>query len=536
MAMISAKPHPAPAEVQARWRDAGIWSDETLVDRLLATSLAPEQTVLVDHDVRLTRADVHRESTRIASALRARGIGSGDVVCWQLPNWWEAVVLCWGILQVGAIASPITPNLREREVGFVLQQTQPKLVVIPDEFRGTRYSDLLSRTGYDGEVIRVRGAGTFRTELLAGKPAIVGPPNVTVDDPAVILWTSGTTSEPKGVVHTHQSLRVEADGIAAAHAMKAGESLLLPMPVTHVAGLTYGILLPVTSSINAVLMDVWDPGVGLELVERERIAVMISTPVFMRSMIDHSDFTRADTSSLRLFSLGGAGVAPSMVREGASSFGGPNGCWCKRTYGSTEYPTLSTGRLGDDLEHDATTDGALIGPAEVRVVDVATRADVPAGAAGELLVRGPEMFSGYLDPELDSSAIDTAGWFRTGDLATFDGEYLTIVDRLKDVIIRGGENISAAEVEALLSSHPAVIEAACVASPDPLMGERVCAYVITRRGVSVTLDELRAHALDAGLARFKLPERLELRDELPRTASGKVTKAPLRAEQRQLRN
>jgi cyclohexanecarboxylate-CoA ligase len=307
--------------------------------------------------------------------------------------------------------------------------------------------------------------------------------------------------------------------------------MLLPMPVTHVAGLTYGVLLPVTFGVAAVLMDVWEPGVGLQLLEHERVNVMISTPVFMRSMIDHIAFESTNTGALRLFSLGGAGVAPAMVREGARSFGGPGGCWCKRTYGSTEYPTLSTGRLGDDLAHDATTDGVLIGPAEVRIVDPATGADLEPGAAGELLVRGPEMFVGYLDASLDDDAFADGGWFRTGDLATFDGTYLTIVDRLKDVIIRGGENISAAEVEALLASHPAVVEAACVAMPDELMGERVCAYVITRDGAEVTLDALRSHLLERGLARFKLPERLEVRVGLPRTASGKVQKAPLREEQ-----
>jgi cyclohexanecarboxylate-CoA ligase len=243
----------------------------------------------------------------------------------------------------------------------------------------------------------------------------------------------------------------------------------------------------------------------------------------MRSMIDHPDFSATDTSHLRLFSLGGAGVAPSMVREGATAFGGPKGCWCKRTYGSTEYPTLSTGRAGDHPERDATTDGVLIGPAEVRIVD------------GELLVRGPEMFVGYLDPSLDEAAFAADGWFRTGDLATFDGEYLTIVDRLKDVIIRGGENVSAAEVEALLASHPDVVEAACVATPDQLMGERVCAYVIARDGADVSLASLRDHLTARGLARFKLPEQLELRAELPRTASGKVQKAPLRDEQRAVR-
>ena len=301
---------------------------------------------------------------------------------------------------------------------------------------------------------------------------------VSVDDPALILWTSGTTSDPKGVVHTHQSLRVEADTIAAAHEMQPGESLLLPMPVTHVAGLTYGILLPVTSAITTVLMDVWEPGRALELVEQEHVAVMISTPVFMRTMIDHPSFERTERDSVRMFSLGGAGVAPAMVREGAAAFG----CWCKRTYGSTEYPTLTTGRFGDTLERDSTTDGPLIGAAELRIVDPKTLADVPAGTPGELLARGPEMFVGYLDPALDADAFVDGGWFRTGDLAVYDGEYLTIVDRLKDIIIRGGENISAQEVEALLVTHPAVADAACVAMPDPVMGEKVCAYVIPAPG------------------------------------------------------
>jgi len=327
-------------------------------------------------------------------------------------------------------------------------------------------------------------------------------------------------------VHTHQSLRVEADTIAAAHAMRAGESLLLPMPITHVAGLTYGVLLPVTSAITAVLMDTWEPGRALDLVERERIAVMISTPVFMRTMIDHPAFERTDRRSLRLFSLGGAGVAPAMVREGARAFD----CWCKRTYGSTEYPTLTTGRAGDDPERDARTDGPVIGAGEVRIVDPQTLADVPGGTPGELLVRGPEMFVGYLDRALDTEAFVHDGWFRTGDLAVFDGEYLTIVDRLKDIIIRGGENISAQEVEAALTTAPDVAEAACVAMPDPVMGERVCAFVIPRDGATPTLDELRAHLLERGLARFKLPERLEVRAALPRTASGKVQKAPLRRE------
>jgi cyclohexanecarboxylate-CoA ligase len=515
--------HPAPAELRARWRAQHIWTDETLLDRL--ASVRGDSLAIVDGDVRLTVSDLRSRSTLVAAALSERGVGPRSVVAWQLPNWWEAVVLCWAIWRCGAISSPITPSLGAHEVGFILARTAAGLVVVPRSFRGTDYPALVRAAGFEGEVLVVRD-GSPLPESSRGGPSV----DVAVDDPAVILWTSGTTSEPKGVVHTHQSLRVEADSIAAAHAMRPGESLLLPMPVTHVAGLTYGVLLPATNAITTVLMDTWEPGRALELVAREAIAVMISTPVFMRTMIDHASFDATDRTSVRMFSLGGAGVAPAMVREGAQAFD----CWCKRTYGSTEYPTLTTGRFGDTLERNATTDGPLIGAAELRIVDPDALTDVPDGSPGELLARGPEMFVGYLDAALDDDAFVDGGWFRTGDLAVYDGEYLTIVDRLKDIIIRGGENISAQEVEALLVTHPLVAEAACVAMPDPVMGEKVCAYVLVVADSALTLDDVRAHLLAHGLARFKLPERLEVRDSLPRTASGKVQKSPLREELRQL--
>jgi cyclohexanecarboxylate-CoA ligase len=512
--------HPAPAEVRARWRAQHIWTDETLLDRLAAVD--GESLAFVDGAVRVTIADRRARSRSVAGGVRERGVLPGSVVAWQLPNWWEAVVLCWAIWRCGAVASPITPTLGAHELGFILSRTDAQLVVVPRTFRGTDYPALVRAAGFTGEVIEVRG-GSSLPEGTAAPDA-----DISVDDAAVILWTSGTTSDPKGVVHTHQSLRVEADTIAAAHEIQPGESLLLPMPVTHVAGLTYGILLPVTSGITTVLMDVWEPGRALGLVAQEDVAVMISTPVFMRTMIDHPSFANAERGSVRMFSLGGAGVAPAMVREGADAFA----CWCKRTYGSTEYPTLTTGRFGDTLARDSATDGPLIGDAELRIVDPKTLVDVPPGTPGELLARGPEMFVGYLDAALDADAFVDGGWFRTGDLAVYDGEYLTIVDRLKDIIIRGGENISAQEVEALLVTHPAVADAACVAMPDPVMGEKVCVYVIPAPDAAPTLDDVRTHLLAHGLARFKLPERLELRSSLPRTASGKVQKSPLRDELR----
>lgn len=520
---------PVPEAVRERWRAAGAWTDETLLDRFAARSdTDAHRELIVDRDRRFTGADLRAGATRVAAALQAEGIASGDVVFYQLPNWWESAMLAWGVLLAGAVASPLTPTLRHAEVAFVLEQTDARLAVVPATFRGFDHAAMLGEIGFDGTT------WTARTGALDEILAIAAPDNrpVTVDvsDAALLLWTSGTTAQPKGVVHSHQSLREEADSLAAAHAFEEHDRQLLPMPMTHVAGFTYGVLMPACIGVPAVLMDVWEPGGALRIVEAERISVMISTPVFVRSMIDHADFATSDTSTIRLLSLGGAGVAPATVREGAARFGPEGGCWCKRTYGSTEYPTLTTGRLGDDPERQATTDGVIIGPAEVRIVDPITLVDVAEGAAGELWARGPEMFSGYLDADLDSAAFAPDGWFRTGDLATYVDGYLTIVDRLKDIVIRGGENISAAEVEHALLSHPAVADCAVVAVPDAVMGERACAFVIPRGDVPPTLADLAAHVAAQGLAPFKRPERLELRDSLPRTPSGKVQKGLLRDE------
>jgi cyclohexanecarboxylate-CoA ligase len=522
---------PVPDAVQESWRAAGAWTDETLVDRLheLAAPRDGARELIIDRDVRLTGSELFARATRVAAALQATGIRPGAVVVYQLPNWWESAALAWGILLAGAIASPLTPTLRHAEVAFVLEQTGARIAVVPYSFRGFDHAAMLADIGFDGTTWTSR---TGALDDILGDDGAVDAPGApaTAADAALVLWTSGTTSQPKGVVHTHQSLRHEADSLGVAHAFVEHDRQLLPMPMTHVAGFTYGVLMPVCLRVPAVLMDVWDPGRALRIVERERITVMISTPVFVRSMIDHPDFAATDTTTVRLLSLGGAGVAPATVREGAKSFGGTGGCWCKRTYGSTEYPTLTTGRAGDDPELQATTDGMLIGPAELRIVDPSTGLDVGAGHAGELWARGPEMFNGYLDAELDEAAFAVDGWFRTGDLATYENGYLTIVDRLKDIVIRGGENISAAEVEHALLSHPAVADCAVVAVPDAVMGERACAFVIPSGDEPPTLAALATHIASLGLAPFKRPERLELRDALPRTPSGKVQKGPLRDE------
>ncbi len=442
-------------------------------------------------------------------------------MCFQLPNWWEAVAFCWAVWRCGAIASPITPALRGHEVGFILRQTGARHIAVPARLPWHRLRAAwcarpasTATSSCSGDRGRKRSDG-------ADTPPV---PAVDVDDIALILWTSGTTSEPKGVVHTHQSLRVEADTIAAAHAMAAGESLLLPMPITHVAGLTYGVLLPITSAITTVLMDTWEPGRALELVEREHIAVMISTPVFMRTMIDHPSFA---SSRPQLAAHVLARRRRRRARDGARGRARIR-LLVQAHVRLDRVPDAHDRAAGDDPERDATTDGPLIGAAELRIVDPTTLADLPPGTPGELLARGPEMFVG-----LSRRGARRAGIRRRrlvphrrprglrrrvpDDRRPAEGHHHP---RRREHLGPGGRGRCSSPI-------PTIAEAACVAMPDAVMGEKVCAFVIASPGHAPVLEAVRAHLVERGLARFKLPERLEIREALPRTASGKVQKSPL---------
>ena len=389
----------------------GVWTDETLLDRLGARRRRHAR------DRRRRRApDGRRPPRAVGARSRPRcasaACGPATSSCGSCRTGGKRVVLCWAVWRCGAIASPITPTparargrLHPRQTGARARRRAARRSAAPTTRRCSRDA------GFDGD-------GDRGARRRARCPTSAAPPpavDVDVDDAAVILWTSGTTSEPKGVVHTHQSLRVEADTIAAAHDMRAGEALLLPMPITHVAGLTYGVLLPVTSAITAVLMDTWEPGRALELVEREHDRGD-DQHAGVHAHDDRSPrrSRRPTRTSVRLFSLGGAGVAPAMVREGARAFG----CWCKRTYGSTEYPTLTTGRLGDDPERDATTDGAADRrgrAAHRRPRDARRRARPARRASCSRAAR--RCSSATSTPRSTPTSFVDGGWFRTGDLA-----------------------------------------------------------------------------------------------------------------------
>jgi len=298
---------------------------------------------------------------------------------------------------------------------------------------------------------------------------------------------------------------------------------LNPTPAGHIQGFNF-LTRPMFWNVPMVMMERWDADTAAALVQRLRIEQSGGPPFFLMSILEAAQRGGHDISSLKLFGLGGAAVTPEHVHLAAR-----HGITSGRSYGSTEHSTVSTFRCDDPLEIRATTDGRLLPGTAVRIVDEEDR-EVPCGEEGEILLQGPEQFVGYLDPKHDAESFTADGWFRSGDIGRLDTQgYLTITDRKKDLIIRGGENISSMEVEGILMRHPAVLEATVVAMPDAKYGEKVCACVIAKPGSSITLEEVVAHFATAGCAKQKTPEKLVILSELPRTPSGKVRKAELRA-------
>jgi cyclohexanecarboxylate-CoA ligase len=457
-----------------RWASAGgPWGVHTL-DTALAGGAAVEARV-----------------SAVAGGLRELGVGRGSAVAWQLTNGPDPIALfraCW---RLGAVAVPVHHLAGPADVASILDRVQPAVFL--------RGRDPLPV----GPAVR-RGRGLAR-------PA----------DLAVALATSGSTGTPKLALHTHRALLHKVRVMTAVHRLGPDDCTLLAAPLAHISGLLNGVLLT-ASGMRSVPLARWDPAEALDLIERERVTFMIGPPAFFVSLVDDPGFIPEKVRSLRQISCGGAGVTPAFVRSTSEALG----CRVKRTYGSTEAPTVTTSTLDDPAERAATTDGRPVGEVELRVVDP-DGVDRSPGEAGELWVRGPELFVGYDDTTTTAAAFADGGWFRTGDVATLDDEgWLTIVGRSKDVIIRGGENIAAAELEAVLEAHPDVRQAAVVGMPHRRLGEQVCAFVVARNPFD--LSTCRRWFEDQGVTRFKWPERVEQLTALPLLPAGKPDRAALR--------
>ncbi len=510
--------------LRREYRRRGYWLPETLPQRFgRVCAENRDRVALVDGDRRLTFTDMETLVGRMAAHLTLLGVGPGDVVSWQLPNWWEAVVVHHATVRLGAVSNPLSATFRARELRFVLAEARPKVLFAPWSFRGFGHADLAVRLRKEiaglEHVVSVRGGSpeTLGSDALLGEasggelPRLPGDPSAV----ALLLYTSGTTGDPRGVLHSHETLLYEIRSLREVHELTTADRYLGGAPVAHVAGLVYGVLMPFVLGTSTVFLDRWDPGQALELIERERATFQTGPPTLLQTLAFEPSAAWSDVSSFRLFSTGGATIAPDMVREAEHRLG----CVVKRAYGSTEAPTLTATGVDDSPEARLETDGRSIGPAEIRIVD------------GEIQARSPEVFLGYRNPALDVEAFDEEGWFRTGDLGEIGGDgCLRVTGRLNDVIIRGGENISAREIEDLLLEHPSVADVAVVGVPDPVLGERACAFVVPRDGAIVTFEQVVGFLREREIAPQKLPERLELRPALPKTATGKVMKAALRAE------
>jgi cyclohexanecarboxylate-CoA ligase len=473
---------------------------------------------VVDDRGRLDAAGLERAVAALAGALRASGVRRRQVVAWQLPNSAAGILLyraCW---RLGAIAAPLHHRLGGAEVEAAARQVDPVLVVAAS---GMPAAELPG-----ARVVEPPGAHHRLLELLStGAPVDRGSVALSPGDLAVTLFTAGSSGVPKAALHTHRGLGYKAATMIQVHGLHQGDAVLMPAPLAHVSGLLNGVLIPSLASIPCVLMDSWDPEIGLARIESEQVSFMGAPPVFFTQMAASASFKPGRVASLRLISTGGASVSPAFVEATAAAFE----CRVKRTYGSTEAPTITTSGPDDPVERARHTDGRVVGEAEIEVHDPDTGAPLDRGRTGELWLRGPELFVGYADPALTTRAVGRPGtWFRTGDLGVLDDEgWLQVVGRTSDIIIRAGENISASEVEAVLEAHPAVRHAVAVAVPDPVVGERVAAFVETDSPFD--LEECRAWFSQRGVTRFKTPEYVVRLDSLPVLAAGKPDRAALRA-------
>ena len=463
-----------------------------------------------------TFRDVEVEARRLAAGLKARGVGPGDVVALQLPNWKEAASAFWASTFLGAVTVPIVHFYGRKELTHILGTAQPRVFITAEEFGRMKFQpDLCADIPIVGLVGDTRDellVGEHYDELLADEP-LDGTVGTDPGNPALIAFTSGTTSNPKGVVHSHQTLGFETRQLLQNYPVERGRQLTAT-PVGHFIGMLGAFLIPVLEGASIDLCDVWDPGMVLKLIESDGLSIGGGPPYFVTSLLDHPDCTPEHMSHFTTVGLGGSTVPAAVTRRLADM-----GMFVFRSYGSSEHPSITGSAPTAPEDKRLYTDGNARPGVEIRL-----------GPDGEIFSRGPDLCLGYTDPELTAKAFDQDGWYRTGDVGVLDDDgYLTITDRKADVIIRGGENISALEVEEVLLGMPSVIEAVVVAALDERLGERAAAVLRVKAGHPMpTLDDVREHFKRAGVAAQKWPEELHQVDDYPRTASGKVQKFRVR--------
>ena len=525
----------------ARMRELGFWGDTTISDYFgAAVAKSPERLAVVERRVAsanrtaLTYADLSDRVDRIASAFMRLGVGPGDVVSIQLPNWWQFIAVHLAAMKIGAVTNPLMPIFRSRELAFMLALAESKVLIAPEEYRGFSYGPMVQELRATIPTLQhaffVDGTGADGFEaLLQGAPAEDLARRVDADAICQILFTSGTTGEPKGVMHTSNTLWGDVRPRVARLGLTGDDVVYMPSPLAHQTGFLVGILMPVLLGTTSVLQDTWNGDRAVEIMRDEAVTFTMASTPFLLDLTEAVERSGTIIPSLRIFVAGGAPIPRSLVRRATRQLGAS----IVSIWGMTECGASTATDVDDPIEKSSETDGKPNPGAEIRVVDRDNGRVLPPRIEGNLQVRSSGNFVGYLKrPQLNSTNED--GWLDTGDLATIDeAGYVRITGRTKDVIIRGGENVPVVEIEGLLYEHPAIAEIAIVPYPDERLGERGCAFVVLRPNHTLNLAGLVEFLLARKCARNYLPERLEVLEQMPRTPSGKIQKFVLREAARE---
>jgi len=534
---MSAEPSNDQLRRAAEFRAHGYWGDTSLphyVDRWADDD--PDHQFLSDGVRQFTYGEFREAAWNLAVALGGLGVKPGQRVAVQLPNWSEYFLVYAACARLGALMIPIVPVYREAEVRFIVENASAVGLVTCGEFRGFDHASMAGSvaTAVPGLGFRVvvraqaRDGAVALDELLAGSQGAGDlPPVASPDEPHLILYSSGTEARPKGCLHTWNSSSFLPRQAVQALNLGRDDVMFMPSPVTHALGLTLGVMAPAIAGASVELLDVFDPKVALERIGAHQCTGTASPAPFIRMMLDAFDPGLHDVSRLRFWLTAGAPIPAALVEEAAARFAG---CRLVSAYGSSEVMMATVCRPEDPIERVASSDGAPVPGVQIRIVDLDEN-EVPAGSDGEIRYRGPGLLMQYWNrPDLTAAATDSGGWWRTGDLGRLDDHgYLRVTGRLKDIIIRGGFNISAREVEEAMLQHPAIANVALVGLADPVVGERACAVIVPRDGVRITHEELYDFlTAERKIAVWKVPERIEFVEDLPLTATGKIQKFALR--------
>jgi len=519
----------------------GLWQNKTLGDYLDQTvKKYPEKVAIVDKKGMVTYSELGRSVFRFAVFLLELGIKKDDIVSVQLPSWSEFGIVHFALSKIGVVTNPIAPYYRKKELEYFLKKAGSVALIIPDTFKGLYYPDMV-------EQIRPR-LPDLKHVIVVGNEVPDGmiPFEKTIEednnsypsdyldqfrpdpnDVHVLMFTSGTESKPKGVLHTHNTYANATLNIVKPLGLTKNDVFFMAAPVTHTTGIRFGVRLPMMLGTKIILQDIFNPEDAIRLIAQEKCTLTVGATPFLHGFVNTSNLNDVDISAFRVFACAGAPIPRDLVRDGERKLS----CSILAGFGSTESPSQTFNKPGDPPEKIFGSDGYPLEGIEIKIFDE-NRKELPKQEVGEVACRGPQLFVGYYrDPEITKKSFNEDGYFFTGDLCVLDQDgYLRVEGRKKDIIIRGGLNISAGEVEDILHTYPKIRQVAVIGMPDPRLGERVCAYIVPEKGKTISLEEVTEFLKNKQVAVIKLAERIELVDSLPITQSGKIRKNLLRED------